>query len=153
VVEVLAARARELPVSLRLRDVRVFRPYPDEVPWDLLTASAGSADEVAQEALEASLTAVLELNLVRVAKHEGRLVGAYAIRPLSATRFELVALTVAEGFRRQGLGRWLLGHALGLAESRGAREVLAHGQAHRRFLARSGFQAHGPDLLLTLSPE
>jgi GNAT superfamily N-acetyltransferase len=133
-------------VSLRLRDVHIFRPYPDEVPWDLLTSESS-------ESSEAALAAVLELNLVRVAKLGDRVVGAYGIRPLSATRFELVALVVAEGYRRQGLGRWLLGHALGLAESKGAREILMRGHGYRRFLARTGFEPHGADLLLTLSPE
>jgi GNAT superfamily N-acetyltransferase len=139
-------------VSLRPRDVHIFRPYPDEVPWDLLT-SAPQADVESPEALEAALAAVLELNLVRVARYGERVVGAYGIRPLAATRFELVVLVVAEGYRRQGLGRWLLGHALGLAESKGAREVLMRGQDYRRFLERTGFVPRGGDLLLTLSPE
>jgi GNAT superfamily N-acetyltransferase len=128
----------------RLRDVRVFRPYPDEVPWELLAQSGADED---------TLAAVLELDLVRVAKYRGRVLGAYGIRPLTSIRFELVALAVAPSHRRRGLGRWLLGHAVGLAESRGAREVLVRGQRHQRLLGAIGFEPDGPDLLLGLTPE
>jgi N-acetylglutamate synthase-like GNAT family acetyltransferase len=134
-------------MSAGFRDIRFFRPYPDEVPWELLEAAIGGPDA------EDTLAQVLELNLVRVAKRDGRVVGAYGIRPLSATRYELVALAVAEGQRRQGFGHWLLGHALGLAESKGAREVVVRGHRARRFLARVGFQVDGSDQLLTLTPE
>jgi GNAT superfamily N-acetyltransferase len=131
-------------VSLRPQDARIYRPYPDEMPWEML-AAAGADD--------AALAAVLDLKLVRIAKHDDRVVGAYAIRPLTATCFELVALVVAEGYRGAGLGRWLLGHALGLAESKGAREIVMRGHGYRRFLARTGFVPDGPDLRLTFIPE
>ncbi|MFU8817691.1 MAG: GNAT family N-acetyltransferase [Pseudomonadales bacterium] len=130
--------------AFRPRDVHIFRPYADELPWELLASVA--ADEEA-------LAGVLELNLVRVAKYDDRVLGAYGIRPLSTTRFELVVLVVAEGYRRKGLGRWLLGHALGLAESKGAREVVMRGHNYQRFLSRVGFEPDGADLLLRLSPE
>jgi GNAT superfamily N-acetyltransferase len=147
--------ARRASVSdFRARDVRIFRPYPDEVPWELL-ADAGVDD--------ATLATVLALNFVRVAKHGGRVVGAYGIRPLTATCFELVALIVADGYRRRGLGRWLLGHAIGLAETKGAREIVARavgGQDRRtgarapsRFLERMGFEPAGDGLRLILTPE
>lgn len=133
------------------RDAKILRPYADEVPWDLLEA-AGGAERVLRE--------VLQLNLLRVAKFGDQTVGGYGIRPLSPTSFELVVLTVANAFRRKGLGRWLLGHAIGLAESRGAREIVVRGQSHpslaragSSFLAEFGFSAHGPDWLLTLTPE
>ena len=133
------------------RDAKIYRPYTDEVPWDLLEA-AGAEENALRE--------VLELNLLRVAKYDDRVVGGYGIRPLAPTRFELVTLTVAEAYRRKGLGRWLLGHAIGLAESRGAREIVVRAQRHQvqvrarsSFLAGVGFSADGSDLLLTLMPE
>lgn len=133
------------------RDAKIYRPYTDEVPWELLEA-AGGADNALRE--------VLELNLLRVAKYADQVVGGYGIRPLSPTRFELVALTVANAYRRKGLGRWLLGHAIGLAESRGAREIVVRTQLHQppvragsSFLAGVGFSPDGSDLLLTLTPE
>ena len=131
------------------RDAKIYRPYTDEVPWDLLEAAGGE---------ENALREVLELNLLRVAKYDDRVVGGYGIRPLTPTRFELVALTVADAYRRKGLGRWLLGHAIGLAESRGAREIVVRAQRHQvrarsSFLAGVGFSVDGSDLLLTLMPE
>ncbi len=133
------------------RDAKIYRPYTDEVPWDLLEAAGGE---------ENALREVLALNLLRVAKYDDQVVGGYGIRPLTPTRFELVTLTVAEAYRRKGLGRWLLGHAIGLAESRGAREIVVRAQKHQphdrarsSFLAGVGFSTDGSDLLLTLMPE
>ena len=130
--------------DFRPRDARVFRPYPDEVPWDLLL-EAGAEEDVLRD--------VLELNLLRVAKHEGRVLGAYGIRPRGATCYELVALVVAGAWRRKGLGRWLLGHAIGLAETKGGREVVTADTTGERFLTRMGFEPHGQGLRLVLTPE
>lgn len=130
--------------TVRPQDIPIFRPYPDEVPWALLACAGGDED---------TLAATLEPDRIRVAKDAGTVAGCYAIRPINAICFELVALAVADGYRRHGLGRWLLGHAIGLAESKGAREILVRGQRHRRFLARVGFEPDGDDLRLTLTPE
>jgi len=137
-----------------IRDVEIYRPYPDEVPWDLLEAT---------ESAEADLAAVLELDFLRVAKYHGAVAGAYGIRPLTVTRYELVLLVVAEPYRRQGLGRWLLGHAIGLAETKGGREILAgsgpapgnavRGSRAQRLLSGMGFVPDGGGLLLRLTPE
>jgi N-acetylglutamate synthase-like GNAT family acetyltransferase len=128
----------------RPRDLQMFRPYADEVPWDLLESAGADED---------ALAAVLELDLVRVAKLEGRVVGGYGIRPVSPTTFELVALAIAEGWRGKGFGRWLVGHAIGLAESRGGREIVVRGQRHAGFLRRFGFEPAKDDLVLELIPE
>jgi len=128
----------------RPRDLQMYRPYADEVPWELLEAAGADED---------ALAAVLELDLVRVAKLEGRVVGGYGIRPLSPTSYELVALAIAEGWRGKGFGRWLVGHAIGLAESRGGREIVVRGQRHATFLRRFGFEPAQNDLVLPLIPE
>lgn len=132
-------------------EVQLFRPYPDEVPWELL------AEVPVDEAL---LREALERNLLRVGKHEGRVVGSYAIGPRTPVCFELIALVVADGCRRRGIGRWLLGHAIGLAETKGAREILARrcagpgAAAAERFLGRAGFRPDdGQTLRLVLTPE
>jgi GNAT superfamily N-acetyltransferase len=137
--------------GFRARDAKIYRPYGDEVPWELLEA-AGGDNRILRE--------VLQLNLLRIAKYDGRVAGGYGIRPLTPTRFELVVLTVAQPYRRKGLGRWMLGHAIGLAESRGAREIVVRAksgqprlQAGSAFLTRAGFSADGLDLRLTLLPE
>lgn len=129
---------------IRPRDLQTFRPYADEMPWELLESSGADPE---------ALAAVRELDLVRIAKLDGRIVAAYGIRPLTPTRYELVALVVAEGWRGKGFGRWMLGHAIGLAESRGGREVLVRGQRSAGFLRRFGFEPAGADLLLELTPE
>lgn len=114
------------------------------MPWDLLLL--GGADrQVLQE--------VVALELVRVAKLEGRIVAAYGIRPETPTCYELVALTVEDVWRGRAFGRWLMGHALGLAESRGGREVVVRGQRYADFLRRFGFEPSGNDLRLELTPE
>ncbi len=133
--------------ALDVTRVPIYRPYPDEMPWQLL-AEAG-VDEQA-------LTDALEPNMVRVAKHDGEPVGAYGIRRRSATCYELLVLVVARGYRGKGLGRWLLGHAIGLAETKGAREIVAAGHADadgQRLLARAGFELDGAGLRLVLTPE
>ena len=128
----------------RPQDLRMFKPYADEVPWDLLAGGGVDAE---------ALAVVLELDLFRIAKLEGRVVGAYGIRPLTRTRYELVSLAVDAAHRGKGFGRWLLGHAIGLAESRGAREVLVCNRAQTPFLRRFGFAPDGAHLLLELVPE
>jgi len=122
----------------------MFRPYPEEVPWALLAEAGGDA---------AALEDSLDLDLVRIAKLDGQIVGAYALRELTPTCFELVALAIRAEARAQGCGRWLLGHALGLAESRGGQAVRVRGQRHAGFLAPVGFVPVDNDLLLEFIPE
>lgn len=127
--------------TFRAQDVRIFRPYPDEVPWELLAAG----DE---------LPAYAESAQMRIAKHQDQVLGAYVIEPLDSLCFRLVHLAVVPSCQRRGLGRWLLGHAIGLAESRGARQIVACSGANGRFLlAAAGFIDTGNGFELALSPE
>ena len=89
-------------VSFAPRDARIFRPYPGEAPWP-------DADPA----------------WTRVAKLEDAVVGAYEIERTAPFRFRVKALWVDADHRGNGLGRWLLGHAIGTAESQGAREIEA----------------------------
>lgn len=130
--------------TFSLKDVHVYRPYADEVPWALLALS---------EADEASLRADTDMDLIRVAKLDGEAVGVYAIRALAPTVYELLALTVAPGCRRQGLGRWLLGHAIGIAESKGGREIRVRRAPGTALFERIGFAADAGGLRLLLTPE
>ncbi|MEZ5560646.1 MAG: GNAT family N-acetyltransferase [Pseudomonadales bacterium] len=122
----------------------MFRPYPDEVPWSLL-AQAGVDEE--------TLERTLDLDLIRVAKHDGQVLGCYGIRPESPICYELVALAVARHSRGRGLGRWLLGHAIGIAESKGAREIVVRRRGPQPLLSAAGFVPADGGLLLTLTPE
>ena len=123
------------------RDVRIFQPYSDEIPWELLRQGKSADPEYSDDAR------------MRVAKLEGEVIGVYVVEPVNALCFQLLELVVAPSHRGHGLGRWLLGHAIGLAESKGAREIVVRGQPRRRFFAGVGFEEHGADLKLTLTPE
>lgn len=97
-------------MPLNPRRIRIYRPYPDEVPRELLPESVADAPD---------------LERMRVAKLNGEVVGVYAMQPLSSLHHQITALAVAPAYRRQGLGRWLLGHAIGVCETRGARQITA----------------------------
>lgn len=121
------------------RDVPIFRPYDEEVPVDLI-------GEVEDE---------IELDYVRVAKWNGDVVAAYRVRRLSEAEFLLLAVGVRPAFRGRGLGRWMLGHAIGLAETKGCRAiVVADARTGSSFYQRFGFKldANGA-LRLELPPE
>ncbi len=126
---------------MNLRAVEVFRPYPGEFP-DELFASAGS-DEIDYRNVE----------FVRIAKYEGAIIGAYAMRVDTRERYVLMSIVVDQRVRKQGLGRWLVGHAIGVAESKGARSLFVPYQANRRFFARIGFAQDGSGLRYDLVPE
>ncbi|HEY5645608.1 MAG TPA: GNAT family N-acetyltransferase [Pseudomonadales bacterium] len=126
--------------SFTLRDVNVYRPYPDEIPWELLEAGGAAAEQA-------------DADLMRVAKLDGEAVAVYQLRELDPTRYELVALAVAPDYRRRGLGRWLLGHAIGIAESRGAREIWVRRAQLKGLFLRIGFKAENEALVLRLTPE
>lgn len=115
------------------RDVAVYPPYPGEAPADLV--GEGDDDE-----------------LVRVAKLRGRVVGAYRLRQSGATCFAIKAIAVYEDYRRRGIGGWLLGHAIGIAELKGARVVDAP-LAGSAFFRKAGFEPAGTTLRLRLMPE
>ena len=114
------------------RDVTIYRPFAGEVPNDLVGDDA-------------------DLDDVRVAKFDGRVVGAYRLGQGGADRFEIVALAVYPDCRRVGIGRWLLGHAIGIAESRGGRVIDATGPDG--FLLACGFTPRDHGFRLLLTPE
>lgn len=138
------------------QDVKLFRPYPDEIPWELLLLADPDESRVLDYA---------DVDSVRVAKLNDQPVGVYAIRPVSPTVYQLCNLAVAPAWRRRGLGRWLLGHAIGIAESKGGREIVvaftppraepgtSPTPGWRRLFERTGFVAGDRELRLVLAPE
>ena len=123
--------------AIGVADVTVYRPFPGEVPCDLVGADAPLDD-------------------VRIAKVDGhgsssRVVGAYRLVQLDAERFAIRALGVYPAYRGAGIGRWLLGHAIGIAESRGARVIDAEGPPG--FLRSAGFTPSAGGYRLVLTPE
>ena len=126
------------------RDATIYRPYPDAIPWELLYEADPDEERVASYA---------ELDLMRVAKYHDEVIAAYVIREVGPARFELCNLVVQAEFRHKGLGRWLLGHAIGLAETIGAREILLRDKAPGELFTRVGFRPCDEGALLTLMPE
>lgn len=123
-------------MSLDPRKVPIYRPYADEMPWALLPEGLAAPNP----------------DLTRIAKLDGEVIGAYAIEPVSTLHYRITALVVAKRHRRQGLGRWLLGHAIGICESKGAREVSAPPTRSKLFEKR-GFERTGAGHRLLLTPE
>ena len=115
------------------RDLTVFPPLPGETPTDLV--GDGDPDD-----------------LVRVAKLDGLVIGAYRLAQIAETRFAILAIAVREAYRGRGVGRWMLGHAIGIAELKGARVINAP-LAAAEFFANVGFQRQGSQLRLNLTPE
>jgi len=132
------------------RDARVFRPYPEELPWDLLLDADPSRTRV---------ESYLSSEFTRVAKLNDAVIGVYVLVRHDPTTFELMNIAVSEEYRRSGLGRRLLGHAIGLAESKGAR-IIDVGTGNSSFAAlafyqRAGFRIIGvePDFFVDHYPE
>ncbi len=117
------------------RKVPVFRAYRDEIPWELMPR-----DDIEPE-------------WVRVAKLDGEVIGVYAVHPLSRVEFCIDVVAVAPPFRGQGLGSWLLRHAMGVCETKGAQQIVTDGEPGTSMFALAGFVADGGCLRLTLIPE
>lgn len=116
------------------RDLLIAPPGEGDIPVCLVAPGAAVAD-------------------VREARLDGQLVGAYRIERLGATHFRVVAVVVAPAWRRRGFGTWLLRHAIGLAESRGARVIDAPPSDADALFGASGFVPCGAGMRLVLAPE
>ncbi len=128
----------------------MFRPYPEEIPWALLLDADPSRSRV---------ESYLSDELTRIAKLADEVIGVYALARLEPVRFELMNICVHPAYRGAGLGHRLLGHAIGLAESKGAR-VIDVGTGNSSFDAlafyqRAGFRIIGvtPDFFVDNYPE
>ncbi len=129
---------------LNIREIEVFRPYANEVPEELLLAEGFS---------QAVLDTWLQADMVRVAKREDEVLAVYAMDPGDNLVFYLHGVVVAQRWRKQGLGRWLVGHAIGVAESKGARHVQVHNPKVLRFWRSLDFIDDGAGMRFDLIPE
>jgi ribosomal protein S18 acetylase RimI-like enzyme len=122
------------------REYQIARPLPPDIPWPLLLEADPSEDRV---------RAYLDEELFRVAWRDGEIAAAYVLAMHEPTRYELMNLAVRPVLRGIGLGRWMLGHAIGLAESKGARTIEAGiAPLNRRalaFLQSNGFRLVGEE--------
>jgi len=105
--------------AIAVRNIEFFRPKAEDIPWHLLVSGAAnhSRDELEQ---------VLDMDYTRVANRiePSATIGVYSMLPVDEARFDLISVAVAPEIEHQLVGRRLLGHALGLAESKAAREVV-----------------------------
>ena len=115
---------------MNLRDVEVFRPYDSEFPEAMLEL-AGASD--------ACIENLRAAEIVRVAKRGDLVLGVYAMSRKDMQCFEVLGVMVDAPHRHQGLGRWLMGHAIGVAESKGARWVKLLNSGTSRCFTRMGF--------------
>lgn len=128
------------------RDARIVRATEHDLPWALLLEADPSRRRV---------ESYLNDELTRVAKVGADIVAVYVLARLEPIRFELMNVAVREDYRGRGLGRRVVGHAIGLAESKGAR-IIEVGTANSSvdnlaFYQRCGFRIVGvdPDFFLT----
>lgn len=123
-------------MTLNLREIEVFKPYSNEFPHDLLLRE-GLDDDCAATWLQAET--------LRVAKRESEVLGVYAMNRIDREDFRVLGVLIAPASRKQGLGRWLIGHAIGVAESKGGRRVTLESPGSSRIFARMGFE-RGPEV-------
>ena len=118
---------------LDLRSLAIGRPRQGDVPWDLLLDADPS---------RARVESYLDFEWTRVARDDTTALGVYVLAPRDAHRFELMNIAVREDCRGIGLGRRLLGHAIGLAEAKGGR-VVEVGTGNSSFDALAFYQRAG----------
>lgn len=92
-----------------------------------------------QKLLDHEIYSETELDWIRIAKDEDKVVAAYKISQQDTWNFSVVSLSVARPYQKQGLGRWMLLHAVGLIESKGGRVVHARCGKLLSFVKNVGF--------------
>jgi ribosomal protein S18 acetylase RimI-like enzyme len=122
------------------REYQIARPLPPDIPWALLLEADPDEQRV---------RAYLDEELFRIAWRDGDIAATYVLAAHEPTRYALMNLAVHPARRGIGLGRWMLGHAIGLAESKGARTIEAcvatSNRAALAFLQRNGFRLVGEE--------
>ena len=131
-------------MAIGLRDFGVFRGDPAALPESMATtlATIAPAPEV-----------------LRVAKLGERIIGGYAmhepvlIDEQVARTFSLAMVMVEPNCQGNGVGRWLIGHAIGVAESKGGRHLEARFSGPADFFRGLGFRAADDGFRFDMYPE
>ena len=113
-----------------MRDFEVYPPFRDELPLDLygpphLNIECRPATPAAE--------------FIRIAKNQQKIFGIYELDRSDKGVFVIRSLIVDQANRRNGIGRWLLGHAIGVAESKGGRQLLLRSQLSKAFFFKFDF--------------
>ena len=127
-----------------MRDFEVYPPFRDELPLDLygpphLKAECGPAEPPAE--------------FIRIAKNQKKVFGIYELDRSDKGVFVIRSLIVDQASRRNGIGRWLLGHAIGVAESKGGHQLLLRSQLSKAFFQKFDFYEEGTGLKYDLIPD
>ena len=131
-------------MALGLRDYEVFRGDPAALPENMA-------------AVLSSL--VRPPDVLRVAKLGELIIGCYAMHEPTPVddhvvrTFSLVMVMVEPKYQGNGVGRWLVGHAIGVAETEGGRHLAAQLAGPAAFFAGLGFQATAEGFQFDMYPE
>lgn len=131
-------------MALGLRDYEVFRGDPAALPENMA-------------AVLSSL--VRPPDVLRVAKLGELIIGCYAMHEPTPVddhvvrTFSLVMVMVEPKYQGNGVGRWLVGHAIGVAETKGGRYLAAQLAGPAAFFAGLGFQATAEGFQFDMYPE
>ena len=117
-------------MALNLREVEIFRPYNNEFPEQLLLDAGVSEDDLHYWS---------DAEMLRVAKLGEQMLAVYSM-DRQGTDYLLHGIVVDPRYRKQGLGRWFAGHAIGVAESKGGRLVWLTQSGGSRCFLRMGFE-------------
>ena len=122
------------------QEVKIYRPNKNRISTTLLNCIDRSTIEA-------------QKFFIRVADFDDAEVGFYMLYCQSSNIYVLHALVVKEHLRGRGLGSWLLGHAIGLTESKGGRQLLSYSLESKDFLRSKGFASDENFLRYTFLPE
>lgn len=131
-------------MALGLRDYEVFRGEPAALPENMA-------------AVLSSL--VRPPDVLRVAKLGELIIGCYAMHeptPIDeqvARIFSLAMVMVEPNYQGNGVGRWLVGHAIGVAETKGGRHLAAQFAGPADFFRGLGFQVTAAGFRFDMYPE
>lgn len=131
-------------MALGLRDYEVFRGDPAALPENMA-------------AVLSSL--VRPPDVLRVAKLGELIIGCYAMHeptPIDdqvARTFSLAMVMVEPNYQGNGVGRWLVGHAIGVAETKGGRHLAVQLAGPAAFFVGLGFQATAKGFQFDMYPE
>jgi predicted N-acetyltransferase YhbS len=131
-------------MALGLRDYEVFRGDPGALPKDMAATLS---------------SLVRPPDVLRVAKLGECIIGCYAmheprlIDDQVARTFVLAMVMVEPNYQGIGVGRWLVGHAIGVAETKGGRHLAAELAGPAAFFTGLGFQSTAGGFQFDMHPE
>ena len=131
-------------MALGLRDYEVFRGDPAVLPKDMAATLS---------------SLVRPPDVLRVAKVAECIIGCYAMHERTliddqvSRTFVLAMVMVEPNYQGNGVGRWLVGHAIGVAETKGGRHLVAELAGPAAFFTGLGFLSTAGGYRFDMHPE